>query len=271
MLEDTDRGRYCDDSVEDRHTMSSRSKIMKLMRLIEDFSSWRSAVEKTDWDCVCEPLIDAWLDLYSALVRICPPLGRFKPKIIETLETRKRSGTFIFMIGIMIGMLYVAYAYVYMPAADASFVQWACFHGCLGINFGMDLWILDMLLVTDPGVIPDVSWHDLPTDVELTNTLLPGQALACLLSMVLTPFFGGHCWLLSKNMTTFEYLSVGLRFECRSEGLSLVQNHLELRQANNQNGDAIPEEDNKDLSTPSTCASTPGFWVCVRAAASAGP
>lgn len=81
---------------------SSRSKIVKLMNIIQDFFSWRSVLEKTD--CVCELLIDAWLGLYNALVRICPPLGRFKPKIIETFESRPLQATLpVFMVGTMIG------------------------------------------------------------------------------------------------------------------------------------------------------------------------
>lgn len=59
------------------------------------------------------------------------------------------------------GMLYVAYVYVYIPAVGASFVQWALFHGFIG----MMSWAYYMGLVTDPGVIPDVGWHDVVGEI----------------------------------------------------------------------------------------------------------
>ncbi|CAD7952275.1 unnamed protein product [Amoebophrya sp. A120] len=110
--------------------------------------------------------------------------------LIQTFKNRPLQATLpVFMVSTMIGMLYVSYAFVYLPKLALLtqvkqttmilssgvtktvykqswnyYFQSRFFHFCLGTA----LWAYYKGLVTDPGRIPDDgSWDDLPQGIEL--------------------------------------------------------------------------------------------------------
>ncbi|CAD7972366.1 unnamed protein product [Amoebophrya sp. A25] len=144
-----------------RAAYTTRGKCVRLLHATREFFCLQAALDRADG--VCDSLIDSYMRFYESLVAICPALADWRPEIVETFEQRPLQATLpIFMVGTMMGMLYVAYAFVYLPTIGSVW-EGRVFHICLGTS----MLAYYKGLVTDPGGIPDAGWHDLPIGIEL--------------------------------------------------------------------------------------------------------
>lgn len=86
----------------------------KYYSIAADFVSWRACLEGAD--SVCIVMIRQYLQMYRRLCDICPPLVEYKPAIVAAFENRPlQNSLLLYMVATMIGMLYVAFVYVYLP------------------------------------------------------------------------------------------------------------------------------------------------------------
>lgn len=75
VLVDPRSGRELSLMKMDRHTLNDWYAIM------HDFLNWRSVLDGADGCCIA--LIRGYMNLYERLVKLCPPLGAFRPEIIN--------------------------------------------------------------------------------------------------------------------------------------------------------------------------------------------
>mmetsp|Transcript_9878 Transcript_9878/g.24420 ORF Transcript_9878/g.24420 Transcript_9878/m.24420 type:complete len:808 (-) Transcript_9878:476-2899(-) len=171
---------------------NSRRKMARWLHFFSNSLSLQETLRRAD--DVCDLLIDGYLCVYrNTLLRLHPDAEeRYKPELVKCFEQRPLQATLpLFMVGTMIGMLYVAYAFVYLPKlqllyglkaitaggtpgsvgggglAGAAGGPSTWTSGVFHVSLFTALWAYYKGLVTDPGAIPEEGWDDLPRGIEL--------------------------------------------------------------------------------------------------------
>lgn len=269
-----------------------RRRLLQGGHVLRRYFGWGAMME--NGDDLSRAVIRGCAHLYRILMEHFPWLNSYKPRIIKAFEKRPLKTVLpVYMVGMMIGMLYVGYVHFFLPAAGVT----GFFTGSnLGFHSLLALTCISyyQALVTDPGGIPE-EWEQLPeiyllekkkseqgaprycnkekvykpdrahfcsamgrnvlrmdhycpwlsncvgyfnhkffflflfyasicsnwVAFSLTTSKILGkkalmnagyqffvaesQGLSVLISVIITPFFGFHCWLAGKNLTTIEF------------------------------------------------------------------